>query len=88
MVASPERAAAMATSWLLQSRYASAMPGSGLIRPRTQRLGPKMNLAFDGWFRPVLLANGESRVRFLPSCPMASLFNRSSARLWRSSRNG
>ena len=34
-----------------------------------------MYLVVDGWFRPVLLPNGDSIVRFLPSDPTARLFS-------------
>ena len=41
------------------------------MRLRSQRDGPKMNLALLGWLRPVLARNGMIPVRLRPSGPMA-----------------
>ena len=51
------------------------IPGGGFIRPRIQTDGPKINLLFDGWFRPDRLANGRSMVRFRPSAPTSNFSN-------------
>ena len=47
-----------------------------------------MYLEFDGWFLPVLLPNGDNRMRFLPSGPTANSFNLSCDRLARNSLIG
>ena len=68
--------------------YASAFPGSGLMRLRSHRDGPKMNLALLGWLRPVLARKGMMAVRLRPSGPIArSSKSRIFPKLDRSSRS-
>jgi hypothetical protein len=68
--------------------YARARPRPGLIRPRNQTAGPKMNFVFEGVFRPVRAPKGESMVRFRPSGPTAISSRRISLSAWRSSLSG
>ncbi len=71
MFVSPEKYAASANSCALKSRYASALPGSGLISERNAACRPNTNMVVEGWLRPVFDLNGESMQRFLPSLPTA-----------------
>ena len=81
---SPLRAAAITNSWDFQSRYARTRPRGGLIRPRNQRLGPKMDLPAWCALRPVLHTNWPSRQRLRPSAPRVIEFSRSLAMVCRS----
>lgn len=85
MLTSPLSAAAIAISCCSQSQYAIANPGGGWMRHRNHFDGPKMNLEFDGWLRPVFAANAERRQRFRPSLPTASDSSRSADMACRSS---
>ena len=81
---SPLRAAAITNSWDFQSRYARTRPRGGLIRPRNQRLGPKMDLPAWCALRPVLHTNWPSMQRLRPSAPRVIEFSRSLAMVCRS----
>ena len=43
-----------------------ALPFGGLIRPRIQQLGPKMNFVLLGWFRPVVDWGSELKPSWQP----------------------
>src|ERR1700722_9657878 len=76
MLRSFDNAAAIPNSCCSQSRYATAHASGGLINPRIQHDGPKMNLAFDGELRDAFCPKAESIQRLNPSLPTVRLFSR------------
>ena len=66
----------------------NSMTERRLDKSRNQTEGPKINLLLDGWLRPVLAPNADSRQRLRPSDPTASSERRSCDRAWRNSLSG